>query len=93
MNIILPVFDILYYDLIRSMYRERTRNSFRESICYAPCIYHIFLSRLKKRVSKHKWMKQKLHCFILIDKSVRITAFYYFKHILFWSRSPAEHPG
>ena len=84
MYIIFPVFNIFYYDLIRSMYRERTWNPFRESIGYAPCIYHIFLSRLEQRVCIHKRMKKKLHCFILIDKSVRITALYNFQHILFW---------
>ena len=31
MYIVFPIFNILYHNLVRSMYRKRTRNSFRES--------------------------------------------------------------
>ena len=83
MYIILPVFNILYYNFIRGMYRKCSRYSLWKSVGYTPCIHHIFLSWLKKRARKHKWMKQKLYCLILIDKSVRITASYNFQHIFF----------
>ncbi len=42
-DVIPPVFDILYDDLVRGMYRESAGCSGREGVCDAPCVYYIHL--------------------------------------------------
>ena len=81
--IVFPVLDILYHDLIGSMYRERSGSSLGKTLGYAPGILHIFLSFLKKGAGKHKGMEQKPDRFILIYKSVGISSLDTFDHILF----------
>ena len=83
MYIVFPVLDILYHDLVGSMYRERSGSSLGKTLGYAPGILHIFLSFLKKGAGKHKGMEQKPDRFILIYKSVGISSLDTFDHILF----------
>lgn len=84
MDVIPPVFNILYDDLVRGMYRECPGDSLGEGVGDAPCVFHVLLPRLQQRACEHERVEQKLYRFVLIHEPVGISSPDHLEHVLFW---------
>ena len=81
MDIVLPVFKVLDYDLVGGMDRERTGYIFREGVRHTPAVDHVLHAALQQGLGHHVGVHQDGNGLILVDKPVGIAAPDGFTHV------------